>query len=151
MLKAYFAAPLFSDAERAFNVRVTSELSRHVDVFLPQRDGKLIVDLLDSGCSPTEAKKQVFDFDIEAIRNSDLIISVLDGRAIDEGVAIELGYGFAIGKPCWGLKTDFRSLAWFGDNPMVEMVLAKRFDSVGSLIEAVRSFATREWMVVRNA
>lgn len=151
MLKAYFAAPLFSDAERAFNVKVTDKLASHIDIFLPQRDGRLIVDLIENGFSPAEAKKQVFDIDVQAIRECDLIISILDGRSIDEGVAIELGYGYALGKPCWGLKTDIRSLAWFGDNPMVEMVLAKHFDSVGSLVDAVRSFATHEWIAARPA
>ena len=36
----YFAGPLFSQAERAFNLRLTMTLEEHgYTVFLPQRDG----------------------------------------------------------------------------------------------------------------
>ncbi len=36
----YFAAPLFSESERAFNAALTAEIERRgFTVFLPQRDG----------------------------------------------------------------------------------------------------------------
>ncbi len=36
----YFAAPLFSESERAFNAALTAEIERlGFTVFLPQRDG----------------------------------------------------------------------------------------------------------------
>lgn len=37
--KIYLAGPLFSDAERTFNVMLASSLENWVDVYLPQRDG----------------------------------------------------------------------------------------------------------------
>ena len=45
----YFAAPLFSEAELSYNVEVASILERHVDVYLPQRDGGRVVDLVSKG------------------------------------------------------------------------------------------------------
>lgn len=45
----YLAAPLFSYSERAFNDRLTEILSGTFDVFLPQRDNHLIVELVADG------------------------------------------------------------------------------------------------------
>lgn len=47
----------------------------------------------------------------------------MDGRSIDEGASFELGYAFALGKVCVGLKTDNRTLLAIGDNPMIEVAL----------------------------
>ena len=35
----YFAAPLFSEAELAYNLEVAAILELHVDVYLPRPDG----------------------------------------------------------------------------------------------------------------
>ncbi len=51
----YFAAPLFSDAERTFNVQVVSQLSPFFDVYLPQEHGGLLVDMVDKGMDPNHA------------------------------------------------------------------------------------------------
>jgi hypothetical protein len=48
-------------------------------------------------------------------------------RSIDEGACFELGYAFALGKTCVGLKTDSRTLFPFGDNPMIEAALRHIF------------------------
>ena len=135
--KLYLAAPLFSDAERDFNDRLAARLLPWFDVFLPQRDGELITDLLRSGLDRALAKEIIFKTDVGAIQRADLVLGVLDGASVDEGVAVELALGFAWKKECWSLKTDFRSLASFGDNPMVEGLIRKRFESVDSLIAHV--------------
>jgi nucleoside 2-deoxyribosyltransferase len=145
VLKTYLAAPLFSDAERAYNLVVANALAEHVSVFLPQRDGKLITDLIGDGLTAAAAKRVVFERDVSAIEDADLIVAILDGRAVDEGVAVELGLAYAMGKLCWSLKTDFRSLAWFGDNPMIEMVIARNFKSIESLAVSVRDLAHSKW------
>lgn len=143
MLTIYFAAPLFSDAERTFNELLVHALEEFASVFLPQRDGYLITNLLQQGMSQQAAKAAVFRADFTALRNADLIIAILDGRSIDEGVAVELGLAFGLGKPCWSLKTDFRSLSTFGDNPMVEALLTRSFTEPDRLIEEVRSLSER--------
>ncbi len=44
--RVYFAAPLFSQSEKDFNLKLTHVLEAHgYTVFLPQRDGFLAVDL----------------------------------------------------------------------------------------------------------
>jgi nucleoside 2-deoxyribosyltransferase len=57
--------------------------------------------------------------DTKEIRKCDILIIVLDGRVPDEGACLELGYAFALGKKCVGLKTDSRALHYGLDNPMI--------------------------------
>lgn len=116
----YLAAPLFSAAERVFNQQLAARLASHFTVYLPQRDGGLFVELVrGKGISPDMAARQVFEADIKAINAANVLLAVLDGRTVDEGVALEVGYAYAIGKPCHGLQTDPRRLLPEGNNPMI--------------------------------
>ncbi len=136
--RAYLAAPLFNEMERDFNRKVESLISPFIDVFLPQRDGGLLATLIKNGTPLKLAKQYVFKKDIDAIANSDIIIAVLDGRTIDEGVAFELGYGHALGKICIGLKTDDRTLQTSGDNPMITESCQKIVTSESELLDSIR-------------
>lgn len=140
-VRVYLAGPLFSDAERHFNAGLASILEGECSVYLPQRDGCLVVDLVENFQIPwNEAAQEVFDRDQEAIEKCDLLIAVMDGRAVDEGAAFEMGYAFARGKPCWALKTDPRTLLKYGDNPMLLGALDRIFYNVDDLVEAVRQW-----------
>jgi nucleoside 2-deoxyribosyltransferase len=44
----------------------------------------------------------------DAIRDSDLLVECLDGQERDSGTVAELGYAAALGKPCFGLRSDLR-------------------------------------------
>jgi nucleoside 2-deoxyribosyltransferase len=128
------AAPLFSEAERRFNARLKRRLSRHFDVFLPQNDGGLLVDLLAQGHSVAAAAAYVSRLDCEAIENSHLVLAVLDGRTVDEGVAFELGFATALRKPCFGLQTDPRRLLPSGNNPLIDTSCRRVFASVDAFL-----------------
>lgn len=132
--RLYVAAPLFNEMERQFNRSLADQLARRFDVFLPQSDGLLMVDLIRDGMPHEQAKMVVFTKDIEAIRHSDVLLAVLNGRSIDEGVAFELGVAYALGKTCWGLKTDMRQLLAVGDNPMIEGAIKTLFRSEQELL-----------------
>lgn len=132
-IKIYLAAPLFSAAERSRNTQLRDLMSTFAKVHLPQEDGGLIFDLVKSGMSPVEAKHRIFRDDISAIARCDVLVIVMDGRTIDEGASFELGYAFALGKACVGLKTDSRSLFTFGDNPMIEGAVREIFNDEASL------------------
>jgi nucleoside 2-deoxyribosyltransferase len=134
----YLAAPLFNEAERIFNVRVAELLEKHTEVYLPQRDGGLMNDMVSTGVPPDIAARRVFRRDIDAIQQADYVIAILDGRAIDEGVAFELGVAFSQGKRCVGLQTDSRRLAACGNNPMITGALEAVFAVVDDLIDWVR-------------
>jgi nucleoside 2-deoxyribosyltransferase len=68
-----------------------------------------LYELIDDGFTPNEARNYIFKDDIEAIYDSDIILCLLDGRVLDEGMCIELGIAFAKEKICIGYKTDQRS------------------------------------------
>lgn len=137
--RVYFAAPLFSEAERAFNIRVVELIEEFTKVYLPQRDGGLMSEMVAKGVSTGIAAHSVFSQDMDAIRQADYLIAILDGRAIDEGVAFEVGVAFSQNKRCVGLQTDSRRLASWGNNPMITGALEAVFISVEDLIEWIKT------------
>jgi nucleoside 2-deoxyribosyltransferase len=140
-LTVYLAAPLFNDMELDFNRALEARLAHHAVVFLPQRDGLLLVDLLKGGMPSCEARRMIFDADISAINDCDVLVALLDGRTVDEGVAFELGYARALGKRCLGLKTDQRSLLLTGDNPMITEGCSEIHPSTDSLVRSLATMA----------
>lgn len=48
---------------------------------------------------------------VTELRASNAVLAVLDGADVDSGVAAEIGYASAIGKPVMGLRTDDRATA----------------------------------------
>jgi nucleoside 2-deoxyribosyltransferase len=138
--RVYLAGPLFSDGERSRNRSIRDAILSFANVYLPQEDGGLIVDLVRNGMPAEQAKSEIFGQDIQAIQQCDVLVIVMDGRAIDEGASFELGYAFALGKTCVGLKTDSRTLLPFGDNPMIEAALREIFRDEASLISWLADF-----------
>lgn len=138
----YLAGPLFSANERQWNVSLRDTLTDFCDVYLPQEDGALLVELVANGMQVSEAKNAIFTRDIQAIERCDILLLVMDGRVIDEGACFELGYAYCRGKVCIGLKTDVRSLLPIGDNPMVECALRGTFGDILEISEWIRN---RRW------
>ena len=130
----YLAGPLFSEAERTFNEELAERLSVLFDVFLPQRDNLLLVDLVSDGVPQREAQERIFHGDIAAVDNATYFLILLDGRAVDEGACFELGYAYSKGKVCLGLQTDPRRLLLDRNNPMIDVALSLRFERVDALI-----------------
>lgn len=131
--KIYLAAPLFSEAEKAFNFQLKQQLVSDFEIYLPQEDGMLIVDLVKRGVTFSQASHMVFQADIKAINSADILLIVLDGRTVDEGAAMELGFAYSKGKRCIGYSTDPRSLLPDGQNPMISGGLETTVHSVQEL------------------
>ncbi|MDK2830894.1 MAG: hypothetical protein PWQ75_646 [Methanolobus sp.] len=134
----YLAGPLFSKAERDFNVLLRDRMvEMGFSVFLPQEDGN------DTESSRMEDRqKNIFDNDVSGIDNSDIVLAVLDGGSdVDSGTAWEMGYAYAKGIPVLGLKTDFRT---FGDegivNLMMEMAVEALERDVDSILKVLESY-----------
>jgi hypothetical protein len=87
-----------------------------------------------------QAKSRIFQQDVDAIAACDVLVIVLDGRTVDEGASFELGYAFALGKVCVGIKTDPRMLLPIGDNPMIEVPLRRIFREESDLIDWLASY-----------
>jgi nucleoside 2-deoxyribosyltransferase len=136
--RAYLAAPLFNERERSFNAMLATALNQYCDVFLPQRDGLLLAELLRDGVPVEIAQTRIFERDRSALLSSDLLVAVLDGAHVDEGVAFEIGFAYALGADCVGLQTDVRRALPSGNNPMLTQSLTAVFDDLAHLLDYVR-------------
>ena len=140
--RVYFAAPLFSQSEKDYNLKLTKVLEDYgYEVFLPQRDGYLAPEL--EGKTEEELTQMIFEKDVSEVLNADIIFVVLDGRVPDEGACVELGIAYANNKRCYGIKTDARSVEINLDlNPMISGCFTKVFKDYDGdkLIEALEQY-----------
>jgi len=125
--RIYFAAPLFSEGEKEYNLKIVTVLESYgYEVFLPQRDGFLAPDL--ANLTEEEKIKVIFEKDRDEVLKADILFFLLDGRVPDEGACVELGIAYANGKRCYGLKSDARSIEINMDlNPMISGCFIKLF------------------------
>lgn len=132
--RVYLAAPLFSEAERVFNASVARLLRAHLfEVYLPQEAGD------DSDTRDFCQQGRLFLSNKTALKESDLIVAIIEGADADSGTAWEMGYAFAQGKPVIALRTDFRRV---GHHEHVNLMLEQSAQLVGStedLLAALRS------------
>ena len=100
-MNIYLAGPLFTQAERSWNLRFAGLISSagH-SVFLPQAE-VLAIETLDA--------ETIFRLDVDGVRSSDAVIAVLDGADPDSGTSFECGLAFALGLPIVIVRTDFRA------------------------------------------
>jgi nucleoside 2-deoxyribosyltransferase len=144
----YFAAPLFSEAERAFNLQLAEKLeARGLTVFLPQRDG------VESSRPPynemtnDELCRTIFAVDRDKILEADIFLFVLDGRVPDEGGGVELGIAYGQkhllqrDRLLIGLQTDWRAaFLWAKLNPMIHGALDCITDNENDLMAALEEY-----------
>jgi nucleoside 2-deoxyribosyltransferase len=144
----YFAGPLFSEAERVFNLRVTERLERaDYKVFLPQRDGVERDQPPYDRMTADERRRAMFELDKRKIFESDVFLFVLDGRVPDEGACVELGLAHAhkelrgTRKLLAGLQTDYRA-AFVGSklNPMLRVPLERVVESEDELLQVLENY-----------
>jgi nucleoside 2-deoxyribosyltransferase len=64
------------------------------------------------------------------IRSCDAVLGVLDGAELDSGTVSELGFAAALGKKCYGLRTDFRECGDF-DGITINLQVLYWIDSSG--------------------
>lgn len=119
---------MFCAAEKTFNEEVTELLeSSGYSVFLPQRDG---TEVLTGDMTEEQKALAIFDADRSEIEKADALVMVLDGRVPDEGACVELGIAYALGKPCYGVRTDVRVAERGMDvNPMLTGCFRRIFRS----------------------
>lgn len=105
MTKLYFASPLFTEMEVAFNQQLANYLRKELpelDIFLPQEQ------LTINDKNAFADSKMIAQLDTQAVLSSDVLLAVLDGQVIDPGVASEIGVAYQAGIPIVGLYTDSR-------------------------------------------
>jgi len=150
-MNIYLAAPLFNEMERERNQKFTDFLEKeNHQVYLPQRDGGLFYELIKKGYSIKDVRKHLFNKDIEAIYNSNIILCLLDGRVLDEGMCIELGIAFAKEKICIGFKTDQRSQDKYGNNIMLDGTISIIFSNKKELINYLNKININHFSPIIN-
>jgi len=138
--RLFLSAALSTPADRSRNLQLATELEALVDVYLPQRDGGLLADMVVAGVAWHDAAALVKRRDIEALRASDLIVAVLGDSLVGAGVAFELGVADALGIPCWSLIIGGRRNV---KSPIIESAVARRFESSEALLGEIADYAAR--------
>lgn len=131
-MRLYFAGPLFSTSERAWNAEVVAALrAAGHDVFLPQEQ------------EPGRDGAGIFAADVAGIDRADAIIAIIDGADADAGTSWEVGYAFGRRKPVILVRTDMRLFAGEAGpfNPMLAESATVRIDlpaaTTAEVIDAV--------------
>lgn len=101
--RIYLAAPLFSEAERSYNIVLATLLREHLfEVYVPQETGD------DTDQRDVQEHLRIYEQNKKALDEADLIVAVIDGADADSGTAWEMGYAMGLNKPVFALRTDFR-------------------------------------------
>lgn len=115
LYRIYLAAPLFSDAERNYNSLIAAALrERLFTVHLPQDIGD------SSAARDEESHRRIFEENLRALQEADIVVAIIDGADADSGTAWEMGYARALGKKIIALRTDFRQV---GSRERVNLML----------------------------
>lgn len=114
-MRIYLAAPLFTEAERAFNIVLAQALEAEGhQVYVPQRD-------TPASESP-DRMTTIFYANLAALRKVDAVVAVCDGSQVEDGTAWEIGYAYGKNIQIFGLRTDAR-IVQRADEPFNLMIL----------------------------
>ncbi|MHC5068271.1 MAG: nucleoside 2-deoxyribosyltransferase [Planctomycetota bacterium] len=138
--RIYFAAPLFTNAERAWNAalgqRLRSELPA-IELLLPQ-EFCAAFDQADGG--PDFGG--IFRACVEQLERADIVIAILDGADPDSGTCWEAGHAYARGVPVYGLRTDWRPAEDGAANAMLTRSCVAVYRDEDALIKGLRDRPT---------
>jgi nucleoside 2-deoxyribosyltransferase len=148
-VKIYFAGPLFSEAERE---RIRSTIQK-IESLAAGHDTKIEIifpyDLMTQSEIDhlgSNAKLEIFSRCKSHLDDADLVIALLDGSQVDDGIAWEIGYFFARKSPeqkIIGIRTDFRRAGECEGavvNPMIECSCDWIVRSREELMERISQF-----------
>ena len=127
-MRIYFAGPLFTAAERDWNVDLATALREagH-EVFLPQEQ------------EPGKDAAGIFATDVGGIDWAGALVAIMDGADPDSGTCWEVGYAYGK-KPIVLVRTDIRRNAGSGGsgyNPMLTESATIRVDAIAASIDRV--------------
>ena len=129
-MRIYFAGPLFTAAERDWNVAVAGALrAAGHEVFLPQEQ------------EPGKDAAGIFATDVGGIDGADVLVAIMDGADPDSGTCWEVGYAYRK-KPIVLVRTDMRrneGSGGSGYNPMLTESATLRIDVIAAPMDQVIS------------
>ena len=128
MKKIYLAGPLFSLAEREFNIlfaQMIESKMKDVEVILPQKRAAKFLSL-------EKGMKLIFEDCLTMVDEADIVVAVLDGPDADSGTSVELGYAYSVKTPIIGVRTDFRISEDRGLNLMLSNICSTLIIDISS-------------------
>lgn len=114
-MKIYLAGPLFSLAEKMFNVEFAALLEKNIEgakVILPQIKAEELL-------GDSDFENKVYRYCCEMAETCDVTVAMLEGSDADSGTCVEIALAKKSGRRVVGVRTDFRSLEDNGLNIMV--------------------------------
>jgi nucleoside 2-deoxyribosyltransferase len=137
-VKVYIASPLgFSAAGRLFLEQVEAHVrSLGHDVISPWDDPEVAA-ATARGADHGELVQLIGSRNVDRITAVDAVLACLDGMEPDSGTAAEVGYAAALGKPVFGLRTDWRPCGDFPGLPLNAQLLYFLESSGGRLYSAI--------------
>jgi nucleoside 2-deoxyribosyltransferase len=133
----YYAGPLFTDAERAWNAANVLTLRvrlPHWRVLVPQE----FCAAFDSGAAGPRYDL-VAQACLDHLALADVVLAVLDGADPDSGTCFEAGWAVARGIPVIGLRTDWRPAEDGAANCMLTRTCRRVERSLDAAIGAIGS------------
>jgi len=103
----YYAGPLFTDAERQWNLANAASIRRlwpHCELLMPQE----FCAAFDKPHGGVPDFGQIFAACVEHLARARVVLAIVDGADPDSGTCWEIGYAYARGIPVVGLRTDWR-------------------------------------------
>jgi nucleoside 2-deoxyribosyltransferase len=148
MKQLYLASPLgFSPENTGYLTRIKRQLAgQGFDIFDPWEQ-KQVAQAIEEALQELVYQTRVAAFrkiaaqigtcNEAGIRAADVLLAVLDGAEVDSGTASEVGYAAALGKRCYGLRTDLRDTGDFVGLPFNLQVLHFIEQSGGSVFRSI--------------
>lgn len=152
MKKMYLASPLgFSPENAAYMNKIKVKVAvQGFEIFDPWEQKQFAAKITTAQGEPDFAARIASFREIASrigccneagIRGADIVLAVLDGAEVDSGTASEIGFGCALGKRCYGLRTDLRDSGDFAGLPVNLQVLHFIERSGGKLFRKIEDIA----------
>ena len=132
----YVAGPLFNTHERNYLEDIVFELEKNgYECFLPHRDQSGIDESELEGTDMADiTKKKIFNNDLDALKEADLVIALITGQDIDSGTSAEIGYTYANGKPIIAISACERRYR----NLFVEGMIIKTVNDFDEIVPTIK-------------
>jgi nucleoside 2-deoxyribosyltransferase len=135
-VKIYFAGPLFTPYERGYIDDSAARLRADgFDVFVPHEH--------ELALGPGVTAEAIFAKDRVGIEQANALLAILDGAAIDDGTACEIGMFHALmrsdptKKGIVGLLTDFRKRR--GESAGVNLFVQGVIEDAGEIVDSLEA------------
>jgi nucleoside 2-deoxyribosyltransferase len=160
MIRVYLASPLgFSPEWKSYRDKIKRRLAELGCTVLDPWDPKFHK-VIEEASAIQDWSARIADFKAiaaqigkaneEMIRGCDIVLGVLDGAEVDSGTASEIGFAAALGKKCYGLRTDSRNSGDFDGIPVNLQVLYWIESKQGRLARKIDEISFEDYFDVSN-